>query len=110
MPPAKGCPIPHSRFWMANAIENTSRPQCCSCDIGVRKKPSEERGPKAIIAIRQPQATTTAGVRHPTDGASVVTFVDIQELSGAIARGTYRFRWGPPKRIFVIPRICAMHG
>ena len=27
MPPANGCPIPHNKFWMASAIENTSRPQ-----------------------------------------------------------------------------------
>ena len=36
-----------------------------ACDMGVRKKPSEERGPKLKSAIRQPHTTTTAGVRHP---------------------------------------------
>ena len=72
MPPAKGCPIPHSKFWMANAIENTSRPQWLVCDSGVRKKPSEERGPKLIIAIRQPQTTTTTGVRQPNAIAETV--------------------------------------
>src|SRR5450631_283702 len=33
--------------------------------MGARKKPSEERGPKLIIAIRQPHSTTTIGVRQP---------------------------------------------
>jgi hypothetical protein len=33
-----------------------SRPQPCACDIGVRKKPSAERGPKPIMEIRQPHA------------------------------------------------------
>ena len=76
--------MPHNKFWMASAIENTSRPQCCSCDIGVRKKPSEERGPKAIIAIKQPQVTTTAGVRQPIAvGRSVVACTDIQENNPA---------------------------
>jgi hypothetical protein len=63
---------------MANAIENTSRPQWNSWDIGVRKKPNEDRGPKASIAIKQPLMTTTAGVRHPTEaGPSVVACVVI---------------------------------
>ena len=34
-------------------------------DHGVRKSPSVERGPKVIIAIRQPPITITAGVRQP---------------------------------------------
>jgi hypothetical protein len=38
----------------------------------VRKKPSVERGPKLIIAIAQPQATITAGVRQLVDLASVL--------------------------------------
>ncbi len=49
---------------MASASENTSRPQPFSCDIGVRKKPSAERGPNDRIAIRQPQMTITEGVRQ----------------------------------------------
>src|SRR5258707_10603103 len=85
MPPAKGCPMPHNRFWMASAIENMSRPQWCSCDIGVRKKPNEDRGPKATIAIKQPQITTTMGVRQPmAAGLSVVACMDIRGVSGAI--------------------------
>ena len=51
---------------MASASANTSRPQLLACDIGVRKKPSAERGPKPISAIRQPQMTMTSGVRQPT--------------------------------------------
>jgi hypothetical protein len=58
---------------MATESANTSRPQWFVSDNGVRKKPSDERGPKLIIAIRQPQATTAAGVRHPMEvGFSVV--------------------------------------
>src|SRR5208282_4580035 len=33
-------------------------------DSGVRKKPSVERGPKAMIAIRQPKPMTSDGVRQ----------------------------------------------
>src|SRR5215471_13029563 len=64
MAPAKGCAAPHNRFCMASASENTSRPQPLSCDIGVRKKPSAERGPNERIAIRQPQKMITPGVRQ----------------------------------------------
>jgi hypothetical protein len=34
-------------------------------DIGVRKKPSDARGPKLNSEIIQPHATITAGVRQP---------------------------------------------
>ncbi len=73
---------------MASAIENTSRPQCCSCDIGVRKKPSDERGPNAIIAMRQPQITTTIGVRQPmAAGPAGACCIDIR-ISGSECAGT----------------------
>src|SRR6266849_7292130 len=49
---------------MASASENTSRPQPFSADIGVRKKPSEERGPNDRIAIRQPHMMIMPGVRQ----------------------------------------------
>ena len=39
-------PAPHSRFWIAIASANTSRPQPLACDSGVRNWPSAERGPK----------------------------------------------------------------
>jgi hypothetical protein len=59
------------------------------CDSGVRKKPSDERGPKLIIAIRQPHATTTVGVRQSIDFTfSTVAGVDIQKNSGAGRRRT----------------------
>ena len=57
-------PTPQSKFCSANASANTSRPHPWVDDSGVRKKPSEERGPKLISAIRQPQTTMTAGVRQ----------------------------------------------
>src|SRR6266849_6055820 len=62
--PAKGCATPHNRFCTASADENTSRPQPFSWDIGVRKKPSAERGPNERIAIRQPHVMITPGVRQ----------------------------------------------
>src|SRR5262249_20050169 len=64
MAPAKGWPTPHRRFWIAKASAKTSRPQPCALDIGVRKKPKEERGPKVRMAIRQPQTRMTVGVRQ----------------------------------------------
>ena len=39
--------MPHSKFWMASAKANTSRPQRLACDIGVRKKPSEDARPES---------------------------------------------------------------
>ena len=73
MAPTNGCAAPHSRFWIAIASANTSRPKPSSWLIGWRKKPKVERGPKVRIAIRQPQATMTAGVRQPSaDGAVAV--------------------------------------
>src|SRR5438105_4329182 len=62
--PARGWPMPHRRFWIAKASAKTSRPHPCALDIGVRKKPKEERGPKVKMAIRQPHTRTTAGVRQ----------------------------------------------
>src|SRR5436309_14599393 len=62
--PASGWPMPHNRFWIASASANTSRPQPFASDQGLRKNPSEERGPKVRTAIRQPQITITVGVRH----------------------------------------------
>ena len=50
---------------MASAIENTSRPQWFSCDIGVRKKPSAERGPKRSARSDSRTPATMAGVRQP---------------------------------------------
>src|SRR5260370_36585623 len=68
MAPANGWPTPHNRFWIASAKANTSRPQPFARDSGVRKKPSEERGPNVRIAITQPHSTITAGVRHAGRG------------------------------------------
>src|SRR3954453_13190136 len=70
----KGSAAPQRRFWIAMANENTSRPKPSSCVMGWRKKPMTERGPKVRIAIRQPPAMITPGVRHPRldwDGAVV---------------------------------------
>src|SRR5579863_1681024 len=64
--------MPPSKFCKARAKAKTSRPQWCALDIGVRKNPSVERGPKAIIAIRQPEPMTSDGVRQLTIGLTVV--------------------------------------
>src|SRR5262245_58885659 len=63
MAPAKGCPMPHSRFCSASENAKTSRPQPLACDIGVRKNPSAERGPNDTTEIRQPQIATSATLR-----------------------------------------------
>src|SRR6185503_14359498 len=55
---------------MASASENTSRPKPSSWVIGCRKKPITERGPNVTIAIRQPHAMITAGVRQPRLGCA----------------------------------------
>src|SRR5215470_1428142 len=68
MAPAKGCPMPHSRFCSASEKAKTSRPQPLACDIGVRKNPSAERGPNDTIEIRQPQIATSATLRAVTAG------------------------------------------
>jgi hypothetical protein len=39
----------------------------------VRKNPSDDRGPKLIMEIRQPQMITTMGVRQPTPAADFAT-------------------------------------
>src|SRR5437764_7612890 len=62
--PTNGSAAPQRRFWIASASENTSRPKPSSCVIGCRKKPITERGPKVRMAIRQPHAMITAGVRQ----------------------------------------------
>jgi hypothetical protein len=45
------------------------------CDIGLRKNPSDERGPKLISAIRQPHTMMTSGVRH-------VAIADLSPVAG----------------------------
>src|SRR5215813_13111115 len=62
--PEKGCAAPYSRVCIATDSAKTSRLQPLSFDIGVRKKPSAERGPKPMSEIRQPQTRTTVGVRQ----------------------------------------------
>src|SRR5262249_46124637 len=58
---------------MASASANTSRPQPCALDIGVRKKPNPERAPKLMSAIRQPQARMRAGVRQERGALAAIT-------------------------------------
>ena len=84
--------MPHNKFWIASAIENTSRPQWLACDIGVRKKPSEERGPKLIIAIRQPQITITKGVRQPTGSSAVAARRLHRHVTNRVRRQVRRWR------------------
>src|SRR5262249_46026840 len=62
--PENGCAAPYSKVCIATDSAKTSRPQPLSLDIGVRKKPSAERGPKPMSEIRQPQTRITAGVRQ----------------------------------------------
>src|SRR5215467_14646050 len=62
--PENGCAAPYSRVCIATDSAKTSRLQPLSLDIGVRKKPSAERGPKPMSEIRQPQTRITAGVRQ----------------------------------------------
>src|SRR5262245_58880071 len=70
MAPANGCPRPHSRFWIASAGANTSRPQPFACDSGVRKNPRDDRGPKVRTEIVHPHNTITIGVRQLKDLAA----------------------------------------
>ena len=95
------CPTTGSG-WPA-PIENTSRPQWCSCDSGVRKKPSEERGPKAIIAIRQPQTTTTMGVRQPT-AAAAFPVAPCNDIAGLISGARSHSDAGGGGHIYGLPR------
>src|SRR5688500_1839831 len=64
MAPAIGCPAPHSNICKARPRENTSRPQPCATDTGVRNSPSVERGPKPSADTAAPQTRITAGVRQ----------------------------------------------
>src|SRR5215470_2352983 len=63
--PASGWPTPHRRFCRASAKAKTSRLQLLAFDIGVRKKPSDDRGPNDNSEIRQPNPMITTGVRQP---------------------------------------------
>src|SRR2546428_14113599 len=68
MPPAKAESAPQTRFWIAIANENTSRPQPKSRLIGCRKRPKPARAPKLKPRIRQPQTMTTVGFNLPLGG------------------------------------------
>ncbi len=105
--------MPHSKFCNASASANTSRPQPFADESGVRKKPSEERGPKLRMAIRQPHATMTVGVRHDLIQAGAGA-VDIELFPGG-RRDTAAARTiGPehhaPKRNLVMRPICPTHS
>src|SRR5215831_14177551 len=69
--PANGCAAPHSSIWIARANANTSRPQPCALDIGERKNPNAERGPKPSRLIKQPHIRMTIGVRRETSLATM---------------------------------------
>src|SRR5690606_13460155 len=86
--PANGWPMPHSRFWIARAKANASRPQPWATDIGSRKKPKVERTPKPIRAIRQPQTMMTVGVRQ--DGPEMREAEDGEDMGRAL-RAVCRF-------------------
>src|ERR1700683_3215237 len=86
--PANGCPIPHSRFWIASARPNTSRPQENSRLIGCMKKPKVERGPNVSMPIRQPHTTITSGVRQAVAeegrrGVASVAVIQFPDMVGA---------------------------
>ena len=55
---------------MASANANTSRVQPFALDIGERKKPSAERGPKLSTQMRQLTSTIASGVRQPAGFAA----------------------------------------
>src|SRR5262245_1265757 len=93
MAPAKGWPNPHSRFWIASASAKTSRPQPLAFDRGVRKKPSDERGPKVSTEIEQPHRISTAGTRHETERAREGTEDDVMRKN--LPGGSRRYR-APP--------------
>ena len=44
-PPANTAIIPHDKFWMARAMEITSRPQLLYSEMGVTNKPKLDRNP-----------------------------------------------------------------
>src|SRR5438874_12846616 len=92
--PENGCAAPYSSVCIATDSANTSRPQPLAFDSGVRKKPSAERGPNAIIAMRQPQTKITAGVRQ-VNGLAAVRVV-IMGISGA---ANIEARPPPPNQI-----------
>ena len=79
--PANGCPTPHKRFCSASANANTSRPHPVEPVTGVRKKPSDARGPKLSSAIKQPHSTMIAGARQVNGLAAVM--VVVMGISGA---------------------------
>jgi hypothetical protein len=60
--------------------------------MGVRKKPSVERGPKATAATRQPQMMTTAGVLQVADDRAEGTFFSLGAAVGAERGTTERVR------------------
>ncbi len=82
--PANGWPSPQSRFCNASDSANTSRPQPFACDSGVRKKPSDERGPKVRTEIAQPHRARMIGVRHENDLVALGA-ASVMGISGANA-------------------------
>ena len=48
---------PQTRFWIANAIENTSRPQPCCRPIGCMNRPNVARTPMANSTTSVPSTT-----------------------------------------------------
>src|SRR5437870_586582 len=62
--PENGCIAPYNKVCIATASAKTSRSQPLSIDIGRKKTPSDERGPKLMVAMMQPEATISAAVRQ----------------------------------------------
>ena len=60
--PVNGCVMPHSKFCIATAKPNTSRPQPLSMLIGCRNSPKLWRMPSASVRITLAQTSMTAGL------------------------------------------------
>ena len=71
----------------------------------MRKKPSADRGPNAIIAMRQPQTKITAGVRQVNGLAAVM--VVVMGISGA---ANIEARPPPPNQILCRAQPIGEHG
>ena len=59
--PAKGCQIPHIKFWKARPIANTSLPHWLFSLIGIKNIPNECLMPNAIASSTEPAINTNIG-------------------------------------------------
>ena len=106
--PTNGCDSPQSRFWIAIASANTSRPQPRSRLIGCRKRPKLERMPNDSSTMNAPQAIALTAARDNCWDTGLPS--DPQPRASAIVGPKAAWVNATPCKAALLHRVACRHG